>query len=872
MDLEKINQSSYDEDEDIENVEYVEYTPSFIGTFFRTFWAALKILIAALMIVAFLAGGMGLGIITGWISTSKLLTDEDLAITSGLTTFIYDFRGNIVQTLTGSDNINREVVSSKEIPDILSYAIVAIEDERFYQHFGFDFIRIGGSVLKLIQNKGDIAQGGSTITQQVYKNVTGRFEQTFERKIQEVYNAIILEMKYDKKQIITMYANLVNMGNGCYGFQSASKMYFGKTLDQINLAEAAVLAAIPNAPSRYNPYGDEEAYRKLMYRKEDVLDKMLELGRIDQKEYDDAMAYEIKIEEKIEYASSSVTTYFIDFVISEAIDLLSNQNSISKLQAERIVYNNGLHIYTTLDQDIQDCIDQVFLDSVHFDEYKEDGTVINMNATRYGEKPQAAMVIIDQYTGAVVGLYGGNGEKTGSRTFNRATSLMRQPGSTFKPLAVYAPALDLKLITAATIVDDAPCYLDPKNPDLIYPTNYDSEAYQGLTSIRHAIKASVNVVAAKVWVEYLGRNNSVEYLNAVGIDRGEYIYDDSTVSASIGGLSVGVSPLEMASAFSTFPNKGIHMDAHVITKIANNSKETIFRWGNDYTVAYSEQSAAIMTNIMEEVNKPATTTYWVNGTATGNINMKNGMAIAGKTGTTSDFLDKWFCGFTPYYTAAVWYGYDNNQAPVSLVRDEYNRAMHIWNDVMNLVHENLEPKQFVMPSAGIVKRDVCIYSGKLESEYCKSDPRGTKTVVSEYFIEGTEPTQTCDVHQEVVICTYPENRDEFGRYYIASDHCPANYIWAMVRIVRPNGAFYKVNEDVFTVVVDGVTIRQVERVPYDVAYEVDMDMVCPLHERKIDNKDEDKDKDEDDSLPPDEDIDENENESLSPDEDIDNDD
>ncbi|NLF36618.1 MAG: penicillin-binding protein, partial [Clostridiaceae bacterium] len=695
---------------------------------------------------------------------------------------------------------------------------------------GFDFIRIGGSIVKLIQNRGDIAQGGSTITQQVYKNITGRFEQTFERKIQEVYNAVLLEMKYDKKQIITMYANLVNMGNGCYGYQSASKMYFGKTLDEINLSEAAILAAITNSPGTYDPYGNEEKIRKLMFRREDVLDKMLELGYIDQREYDEALAYEIVFAEKVEYVSSSITSYFLDYVITEAIDILSTQNSISELQAERIIYNNGLHIYTTLVPHVQDSLDTIFTDDSYFAQYREDGSIINIDAIRYGEKPQGAMVIIDQYTGGIAGLYGGNGEKTGSRTYNRATGMQRQPGSTFKPLAVYGPALDLKLITASTIIDDAPAYLDPKNPDLIYPTNYDSTDYQGLTTIRNAIKASVNVVAAKVWSYYLGRDNSVEYLEAVGIHRSEFIYDDSTVSTAIGGLAVGVSPLEMASAFSTFANKGIHMDSHSITKITNNSKETIFRWQNTYTVAYSEQSAAILTNMLEEVVKPTTTTYWINGTAYGAVNIQNGqIAVAGKTGTTSDYLDKWFCGYTPYYTASVWYGYDNKSAPVSLVSDEYGRALKLWNSVMNLVHENLEPKQFIMPSAGIVTREVCIYSGKLASELCTKDPRGTKTVITEYFIEGTEPTEECDTHQEVVVCAYPNNKDEYGRFYLASDDCPSSYVWAMVRLVRPDGAFYKVNEETFSVEVDGKTIWQFERVPYDVVHEVDMDMVCPLH-------------------------------------------
>lgn len=818
--------------EDTPKEEYIEYTPSFFSTFLSTFWAAFKLIIAVVFIAVFLVGGLGLGILSAWISTSKIMTSEDLAITSDLTTFIYDKNGDVIKTLTGSDNINRIKVTSKDIPDILAHAIVSIEDERFYKHFGFDIVRIGGSVLMLLQNKGAISQGGSTITQQVYKNITGRFEQTYERKIQEIYNAILLEMKYDKKQIITMYANLINMGNGCYGYESASILYLGKSIGDINLAEAAVLAAIPNSPGKYDPY-TEAGFEKLMFRREDVLDKMLELGYIDQSEYDEAMAYEIVIVDKVEYVTNSVTTYFIDYVIEQSAIALSEQLDITLDEAEIRIYNNGYHIYTTYDPDVQNALDTVFTDESYFAIYDENGAIINIDAVRYGETPEAGMVIIDQTTGEIAGLYGGSGEKTGSRIYNRATDLERQPGSTFKPIAVYAPALDLGLITASTIVDDAPCYLDPKNPDLIYPTNYDSAYYQGLTTIRNAIKASVNVIAAKVWTYYLGRDNSVKYLEAVGINRSATIYDDSTVSTAIGGLSVGVSPLEMASAFSTFPNKGVHADAHCITKIADNSQETIWRWSGSYTIAYSEQTAAIMTNILEEVTKPSVTTYaWgTTGTAYGSILINNGaISVAGKTGTTSDYLDKWFCGFTPYFTAAVWYGYDNSSSPVSLDNNEYGRALKIWNAVMNLVHADLEPATFEMASSGITTAEICIYSGKLAGDLCTSDPRGANTVITEYFITGTEPRETCDVHQEVIVCT-ESGRDEYTRLSIAGVNCPDNYLWPIVCIVRPDGAFYRVHAGEFKVVVDGKTIWQIERLPMDVYYEVDLNKECTLHQQ-----------------------------------------
>ncbi len=762
--------------------------PTFWQIFSSTFGTTIKIIFAVLLLTGAIVGGLGIGLVVGFVNSAYIITEDDLEIKTE-TTLIFDSEGIVIEKLTGADNINREQVGFASIPVHLQHAIVAIEDERFYDHQGFDIIRIGGSIVALVQGGGEISQGGSTLTQQVYKNITGRFEQTYERKFQEIYNAIILETKLDKNQIITKYANVINMGNGSYGVQSAAKMYFNKDVSDINIAEAALLAGIPNKPYEFNPY-TEEGLEASIERQHLVLAKMLELDFITLEEYQEAYAYELVIIPKEDLLQADrPTTYFVDQVISDVITQIALEKGVTEGVASQWVYNNGYRIYTTMDSSIQASMDEVFNDSTFFPVIDEEtGEAINYDAEKYAEIPQAAMVIIDQYTGEVKAIYGGNGEKIGSRTYDRATQAFRQPGSAFKPIAIYGPSIDLKLITAGTIVDDVPVRLDPKNPEDLYPTNYNAKLYRGLTSIRNALKASINVIAARVFVEYLGRDNCVDYLERVGIDRGEYIYDDSTVSVATGGLEKGVNPLLMASAFTAFANEGIYIPDHTYREVLDSKDNVVIKFNEPYVEAYSEQAAFIMTDLLQEVTKPANTSYWSNGTAYSQINIQDrAMPVAGKTGTTSDFWDKWFVGYTPHYTAAVWYGYDNIIAPIEITKPERNQALIIWNAVMNKVHEGKEPIAFSKPTTGIVERTICIYSGQIATDLCSLDPRvgSMPGVITEYFIEGTEPSyfDVCQVHQIIPQCPY--SQDLYGRNLLANAECPEDEIIFKVGIVRP---------------------------------------------------------------------------------------
>jgi len=782
-----------------------------VGAYVKKFiFTVLKCLVIFFVTTGCAVAGLAGGALYGYIKTSEPIRDEQLqAITSTQTTYIYDSKGNVIQKLTGKDNKDSELVTDQEIPQFLKDAIVAIEDERFYSHMGIDLKRIVSAGINFLTDSPS-SHGGSTITQQVVKNVTEKKRRSLQRKVQEWYAAIQLERRLEKWQILELYMNISYWGNSCYGVQSASKKYFGKPVQELSLAECALLAGITNNPGKYNPFtakGREEAKR----RQEIILRKMLELGKIDKDQYDQAIAEEIKYAPRSQSQKvTSVQSYFVDQVISDVKKELMEKYNMSSTMANYTIYNSGLEIYTTLDPDVQSVLDQVFTDDTYF-------PMINETAKRQQEHPQAAMAVLDVRNGHVIALYGGYGKKEASNTLNRASSslMKRQPGSSIKPIALYAPAIDLKLITAATVVDDIPVYmLTGKDAGREYPKNYDNK-HDGLTSVRNAVKNSVNVVAAKLWKEVLGPDNSIEYLKRVGIDRENEKY----ISLVMGGLEQGVNPLQMAAAYIPFAHEGIYYKPTTFTLVKDSSgKVLIDKTAAEFSIAYSEQTAFIMTDLLKEVTLGRTSPYPHSGTAAKYINEKTiGMPVAGKTGTTNSNIDKWFVGYTPYYAAAVWYGYDNTGSePITLKPEEYNQAMIIWAAVMQKIHEGLPQKDFERPD-GIVERKICIYSGKIATDLCAKDPRGNATRM-EYFIKGTEPRSDdlCTVHVEANVCT--ASKDTQGRYLLAGPYCPADTTLTSVFIQRETPY---------------VPVKPNESPPKDLIYELPAGEYCTVHGEPI---------------------------------------
>lgn len=769
-----------------------------------TFTLIKLVLIFTVALVCATAGMIG-GAIYGYIKTAQPITDEEIAVAFNKTTVIKDSKGNIIDKIEGKDNKDSEPVAYKDVPDHLKHAFIAIEDERFETHPGIDFKRTFTAGLSFITNKGDATHGGSTITQQLVKNITGKEKTSLQRKVQEWYAAIMLERKYEKWQILESYMNIIYMGHSCYGVQSASKKYFGKPVSELSLAECALLAGITNRPGKYDPF-TEKGLTEAIKRQKTILKKMLDLGKISLQEYDQAVSQELVFASKEENTKATrVQSYFVDQVIQDVKQALMKQYDISSAMAISMIYNNGLEIQTTMDPDIQQAMDEVFLDDTYF-------PLVNEKARKYLEHPQAAMVILDAENAQVRAIYGGYGKKEASNTLNRASSpkVKRQPGSSIKPIAVYAPAVDMQLITPATVIDDVPVYMmtTGKDMDKPYPNNFDF-GYDGLTSIRNALKNSVNVVAAKLWRDILTPDNSIEYLKRVGIDRENEKY----ISLALGGLNQGVNPLQMAAAYVPFAHKGMYFEPTTFTKVLDSKGEVLLDRKSEFRTVYSEQTAFLMVDMMKEVCKGQTSPYPHGGTAASIINEKTiGMPVAGKTGTTSSNIDKWFVGYTPYYVAATWYGYDNNIKAIEIKKAEQSQAQKIWAAVMSRIHKKLEKKDFAIPK-NIVKKRICIYSGKIASPLCALDPRGDATR-EEYFIKGTEPREDdpCTLHVQGKVCK--DSLDIWKRNLLAGPYCPVTSVTDRVFILRPQPY---------------VPVKPEEKAPKDLIYELPEGEYCNIH-------------------------------------------
>jgi penicillin-binding protein 1A len=720
------------------------------GTFIKNI---LKTAFMMVVIFGFLGVGIVGAVVYSFIQSADKINPEEF-ILKGFTTTVYDDKGKEITALRGEKN--REMMSVKEMPDYLKYSFIAIEDKRFYEHRGVDLKRFTGAVINYIIPQGE-TYGGSTITQQVVKNITGDTEHSIKRKIQELYKAIDLENNMNKDDILQLYLNVIYMGHGAYGVQSAAKLYFDKEVDELSIAEAASLAGITNSPATYDLFTAKGKEANIK-RQQIILSELKSLGQITEVQYNQARNEELKVADPKKTKKSFVSSqsYFVDQVVLDVKKDLMEKFNVTDDVALKMIYNNGYKIFTTMSSTIQSHMDKVFQDDSYF-------TKVN----KTDQVPQAAMVIIDPKDGRIKGIYGGSGKKVGN-TLNRATSsdIERQPGSTIKPIGVYGPAIDQGLITAGTAIDDAPVYMLGKDKGL-YPKNYDHR-YSGLMTIRTALKRSINVVAAKVWtINESFPSMALTYLSKAGID-----IDETYVSVALGGPKKGVNTKQMAAAYVPFVNKGIYFKPTTYTKVLDSKGNQVLFNKPMSSILYNETTPIIMTSMMQEVVQPGGTAYPYGLVKEGKI------PSAGKTGTTSDNYDKWFVGYTPYYVGAVWYGYD---FPTTLVPGEYNRAQKLWSAVMESVHQNLRPKSF-NTSDRIVKVDICGYSGQLPTELCYKDQRGS-SVYTEIFSAGTEPTTKCEVHVSMKIC---DEGSEYEGYKVApNQYCPENKISDKVFIKRP---------------------------------------------------------------------------------------
>ncbi len=578
------------------------------------------------------------------------------------TTFIYDKDGNEIEVIHGNEN--RVFVDYESLPRSVIDAIVSIEDERFFEHKGVDVKRTLGAIYTYITNNGASDFGGSTISQQLVKNATGDKETTVNRKVREWYRATVLEKKFTKKEIFEDYINTIYMGDGAYGLEVAANKYFAKSIKDVNLAESAILAAAIQSPEATNPYRDEEAREKLLQRQKIVLLKMLQLGKITYLEYQDALA--TNIEFKNLKSDDDIQTYFIDAVIEQVIADLMNEKSISYEEAKKQVYVSGYKIYTTLDQGVQNAIDNTYNNQTLF--YTDND----------GNFMQSAMVVIDHTNGNVLGVVGGAGEKSGSLSLNRATQSYRQPGSCMKPFGAYGPAFEVGALNPNSYIEDLPITIGNFTPHNYY------NSYYGYVPVRRAVALSMNLPAVranlKVDINYVF--NFAKNCGLVSL-----VNDDKSVSPlALGGLTKGVTPLELASAYATIANGGIYNEPKFYTKVLDKDGNEVLFKTYDSKRVMSENTASMLTQCLRDV-----VTY---GTGYGIINVGK-IPVYGKTGNSNDDKDQWFCGFTPYYTIACWNGYDIPR-PIgyrSGIRGTYPyTAMILFNNVMNSINYGKEPK------------------------------------------------------------------------------------------------------------------------------------------------------------------------------------
>lgn len=759
------------------------------------FWKCILVLV---IIVGVVGISSGVGVMKGIIDSAPDISEIDVTPT-GYSSTVLASDGTEISTLVAS-GANRKYVTIDEIPQSLQDAFVAIEDERFYEHNGIDMQSILRAAATGIAHGFHFSQGGSTITQQLIKNNVlttwtseSSFIESLQRKIQEQYLAVELEKKVDdKKWILENYMNSINLGSNTLGVQAASEKYFGKDVSELTLSESAVIAGITQNPAKYNPitHPDQNAERR-----ERVLNNMLEQGYISQSEYDEAMDDDVydRISEHNAVDDTSINSYFVDALIDDVFSDLIDKG-YSETEAYKMIYQGGLTIQSTQDLELQKICDEEannldnypttpkYSFTLYFQVKSSDGTLTsysNQTMLSYYKKatnnedysinfdtedecyeaiaqyeqdvlnpgdeivegsehvtitlqPQIALTLMDQSTGEVKAMVGGRGDKSGNRTWNRATDTCRQPGSTFKIIGCYAAALDAGGLTLASVQDDAPFTVGSKQFH-----NYDN-SYRGYTNLRTAITNSINIVTVKTLQE-IGVDLGYEYAENFGITT--LTDTDKNLSLALGGLTKGVTNIELTGAYATIANGGTYLEPKLYTVVYDHDGNVLLDKSDtqDTRQVLKDTTAWLLTDAMKDVMTSGTGTRAYFGST---------MAQAGKSGTTTSNRDCLWAGYTPYYTCVVWGGYDDNSKQAG---SNTTYPKNIWKAVMSRVHEGLEYKDFPTPS-GITSATVCSKSGLLPIEgTCDSDPRGSM-LITEYFDASTVPSDLCDHHVTLTIC------------------------------------------------------------------------------------------------------------------------
>lgn len=796
-----------------------------------------KLVLVLFTVGIVLSVSLGYGIFKGIIDAAPEIDVASIE-PSGYATMVYDSKGNLTETLVKSGS-NRLEATYEELPQCLIDAFVAIEDSRFWSHHGVDLRSMIRAAVGILTN--NPAGGGSTLTQQLIKNniFAGGNEDSFgeklERKLQEQYLAIQLEKIMDKEIILKNYLNTINLGNNTLGVKSAAKRYFGKDVSELTLSEATVIAGITQNPTKYNPLS-EKGQKNNEEKRRVILQYMYEQGKISKEDQEEALADDVysRIQnvDLVTQESQNPYSYFTDELTEQVMTALQEKLGYTESQASNLLYAGGLSIYTTQDPDLQAIVDEEVNNPDNYDvvyysvDYRlsiqhEDETVTNysdetmktyyrtdLGQTSYdglfktkeeadaaiaayksamtkegdtvlGEvvyyilQPQVSFVLMDQHTGYVKAVNGGRGTKEISLSLNRATNTLRQPGSTFKVLTAFAPALDTCGATLSTVYYDAPYTVGQKT----FRNWYAKKGYMGYSTIRDGIVYSMNIVAVRCMMETVTPQLGVEYARNFGIT--SLTETDYNAATALGGITKGVSNLELTGAYAAIANGGIYTKPVFFTKILDHNGKVLLENEPQTKRVLKDSTAFLLTDALAE-SMESSRMYASPGVSLNSTSVPAnipGMSNAGKSGTTTSNVDIWFVGYTPYYTAGIWSGCDDNQK-ISAIGSSTSYHKRIWKQIMARAHEGLADTGFPVPDS-IETASVCRKSGMLPNPgVCEADPRGS-AVYTEYFAKGTVPTQVCDHHVAITVC------GESGG--LPTEFCPLESRHSRTVLVTPEG-------------------------------------------------------------------------------------
>ncbi len=666
------------------------------------------------------------------------------------------------ERLHGSEN--RLWVSYSEMPEDLINCLIAIEDKRFWEHSGVDLRRTGGAILHVFKN-GSFGYGGSTITQQLIKNVTGDDDVKIQRKIQEIFRALSLEKKKSKEEILEMYLNTIYLSQGCGGVQSAANYYFHKDVSELTLVECACLVGITNRPTYYDPIQNPQNNKE---RRQVIFDEMLDQELISKETYDEVYDMDVVLfngDGGEEEEDLKIHSWFVDAVMDDVIADLMEEKGMDEASATQLVYSGGLQIYTTMDIEVQTAMEEVFENEESFPDVE-------------GVQPESAMVVVNPYNGNVLGIIGGRGEKKENRGWNRATMTSRQPGSSIKPLSAYSLGIEEGLLTYSTSIDDFPFNINPATGNA-WPSN-SPNAYRGYTTVADAVIRSVNTVAVRI-VDKLGTDHVFKFLKnkyrlstlveSVGGTRS----DIDLSPLALGGFTYGVNLRDMTNAYAALANDGIFTESRTYVKVCDSQGNIILSNEERSEVILSHETSLVMTKILSEVADP-----YGYGTAR-KLTVTKNIDVAAKTGTTNDNKDLYFAGYTPYFAGAVWFGYDQ---PRYMQAFTTSPALTLWDDVMNKIHEKYIEREknggaelLEFDFSELVERVYCKDSGLLAGEYCSLDPRGSRTATG-YYTRDTVPREECNVHVPVSWCTETKS--------VAGLSCPEESVVTIALVKNEN--------------------------------------------------------------------------------------